>query len=226
MTIIRPIGFEVKSGTKILRGMRVLLTILFATVIFSVSAFEGIVHGIKTTNGVQETFDIYIKDDLIAVEGEDGQGKYRIIINRSSEEIFICIDNPAFGQKGYYHFTAEQLQREKKFKILSSQELSESKNIEGEDCKGYSMLTDQGSVVLYASEQGKADLSGLSKYMDDTVYELIDAFNVKSSIRKIAVQKDDKIYTVELKEEITSVESTWFEVPVGYEKYEFKLNKK
>ncbi|MCB9187691.1 MAG: hypothetical protein H6600_08025 [Flavobacteriales bacterium] len=206
--------------------MKSLLTILFITLVSSLFAFEGVIHGVKTTNGVSESFDIYMKGNLIAIEGEDGQGKYRVIIDRTNEEIFVCIDNPAFGNKGYYHFTAEQLKREKKFQIISSLELTESKEIAGEKCNGYSMVTDQGSVVMYVSEKSEADLTGISKYMDDPVYELIDSFGVKSSIRKIAVQKEDTSYTVELTEESMTVESSKFEIPQGYEKYEIKLSTK
>lgn len=206
--------------------MRVLLSTIFVFLISSLLAFEGVVHGVKVTNGVEETFDIYIKGDKISLEGEDGQGKYRIIIDRSNEEIFICIDNPAFGSKGYYHFTAEQLEREKQFNILSSAEIGEDKLIGEALCKGYSMVTDKGSVVLYASENGEADLSGLSKYMDDPVYELIDAFNVNSSIKRIAVHKEESSYVVELTEESKSVDDNRFKVPQGYEEYEIKLNAK
>lgn len=206
--------------------MRAFCTILLLFVLFQVTAFEGVIHGIKSANGVKETFDIYMKGDLISLEGEDGQGKYRIIINRATEEIFICIDNPTFAQKGYYHFTAAQLQREKKFKILSSAKLDGQKEVNGENCQGYSMITDKGSVVMYASSQGKADLTGLSAYMDDPVYELIDAFNVKRSIRRIAVQRESGSYTVELEEEAIIVPAEKFEIPAGYKEFEIKLNTK
>lgn len=206
--------------------MKAIITVLFIVFSINLLAFEGVVHGVKVQNGVEEKFDIYIKGDLVTVEGEDGQGKYKIIINRSSEEIFVCIDNPAFGQKGYYHFTAEQLKREKRFSILSSIALEQEKEVGDESCKGYSMLTDQGTVLLYASKSGEADLSGLSKYMDDPVYELIDAFDVKSSIRSIAVQKEDGSYTVSLEEESQSVDQSRFEIPAGYAEYKITLNTK
>jgi hypothetical protein len=206
--------------------MRFFITAIVVLMAFSVSAFEGVVHGAKIVNGVEQHFDIYIKGSKIAVEGEDGQGKYRIIIDRSKEEIFVCIDNPAFGQKGYYHFTAEQLKREKKFKVISSSELGEERMVNEESCKGYTLLTDQGSVVMYASKTSEVDLTGLSKYMDDPVYELIDAFNVKSAIRRIAVEKENESYVVEMTEEETTVDASWFEVPAGYMEYEIKLNAK
>ncbi|CAG5080881.1 hypothetical protein [Parvicella tangerina] len=206
--------------------MKIVTTILLMSILSATFAFEGVIHGVKMTNGTKEEFDIYMRGDLIAVEGEDGQGKYRIIIDRTKEEIFVCIDNPFFGQKGYFHYTAEQLKREKKIKVLSTKELNDTEVINGQTCRGYSLVSNGSTVLMYADEVKEVDLTGLSKYMDDPVYELIDAFNVKKAIRKITVNKGENTYSVILEEESKSVDDSRFQVPIGYQEYEININVK
>lgn len=198
------------------------ILILFLPCFVQSQNFEGVVHGTKHTNGKEESFHIYMKDSKLAVEGTNAEGEFKIIINKASQEIIICINSPLYERKGYYRFTAHQIDTKDQFKVTGSKAFKDVKNIDGERCSGYSMMTTEGSVILYASKSGNASLAGLSKYMSDPVYELIDHFNVQGSVRQIHVNKGSEKYWVSLKEESSTVEDQQFEIPEGYT--EFKIS--
>ncbi len=201
--------------------MKSLITLILIISALPLFAFEGVIHGVKTTNGKVEEFDIYIKGDKIAVEGTNHEGYFKVIIDRSTDEFLICMDSPYFENKGYFRFQVDH-SKNKKIKVLSSHQKG-TEQIDGEECSVYSMSTNLGAVILRASTTGKANLSGLSKYMDDPVYEIIDHFGITNSVRKIVVDKPQQKYVVTLTEQEKTVSDNQFQVPAGFEEYKIEL---
>lgn len=193
----------------------VLLGILF----FSLSAlsFEGIIHCKKTENGVVTEFDFYVKGNQIAIISEAPDASYRIILNRSTQELRVCMDHPAFDRKGYYLYTATTIEKRDSIKIIRQSTLS-SKIIDGETCNGYALATDRGTAsIFYGSEN--VDLTGFSTFFNDPVYELLDKIGSNKLPKLIVSETSMSKSTIELTSEAISVDNSYFEIPAGYSQF-------
>ncbi len=182
------------------------------------SAFEGIIHCTKTQNGVITTFDFYVKGNQIAVIGNDGISKYRILLDRTAGELKLCMDVPEFDQKGYYVYKPGDVQKHDSLTILK-QIQTDALVIDGERCDGYTVVTSNGSALAYFGSDD-VDLSGFSPYFNDPVYELLDAFKSKKMPRKLIVNKNTGSYTIDLLAEAQTLDAAIFQVPAGYTQFQ------
>lgn len=193
----------------------VLLGIL--AVSFSTFAFEGIIHCKKTENGVVTLFDFYVKGDQVAVISEAPDASYRIILNRSAQELRLCMDHPAFEQKGYYLYTASTIQKRDSIKIIRQSTLA-PRIVDGENCNGFAMATDRGTASIFFGNEN-VDLTGFSTFFNDPVYELIDAVGSGKLPRLIISETSMSKSTIELTSEAVTVDDSYFEVPAGYSQF-------
>ena len=181
------------------------------------AAFEGIIHCTKTQNGVVTTFDFYVKGNQIAVIGDDGANHYRLLLNRTAGELKLCMDVAEFGQKGYYTLKAGEVQKRDSLTVLKQLQ-TDAMVIDGETCEGFTVVTNNGSAIAYFGSE-EIDLTGFSEYMNDPVYELLDALNAKNLPRKLVVNKSTGSYTIDLVSEAKALDASIFEVPAGYEPF-------
>lgn len=181
------------------------------------AAFEGIIHCTKTQNGVVTTFDFYVKGNQIAVIGDDGANHYRLLLNRTAGELKLCMDVAEFGQKGYYTLKAGEVQKRDSLTVLKQLQ-TDAMVIDGETCEGFTVVTNNGSAIAYFGSE-EIDLTGFSEYMNDPVYELLDALNAKNLPRKLVVNKSTGSYTIDLVSEAKTLDASIFEVPAGYEPF-------
>ena len=181
------------------------------------AAFEGIIHCTKTQNGVVTTFDFYVKGNQIAVIGDDGANHYRLLLNRTAGELKLCMDVAEFGQKGYYTLKAGEVQKRDSLTVLKQLQ-TDAMVIDGETCEGFTVVTNNGSAIAYFGSD-EIDLTGFSEYMNDPVYELLDALNAKNLPRKLVVNKSTGSYTIDLVSEAKTLDASIFEVPAGYEPF-------
>jgi hypothetical protein len=181
------------------------------------SAFEGIIHCTKTQNGVVTTFDFYVKGNQIAVIGDDGANHYRLLLNRTAGELKLCMDVVEFDQKGYYTLKAGEVQKHDSLTVLKQLQ-TDAMVIDGETCQGYTVVTNNGSAIAYFGSE-EIDLTGFSEYMNDPVYELLDALDAKNLPRKLVVNKSTGSYTIDLVSEAKTLDASIFEVPAGYEPF-------
>ncbi len=182
------------------------------------SAFEGIIHCTKTQNGVVTNFDFYVKGNQVAIVSNDPTGSYKVLLNRSAGELKLCMDVPEFDQKGYYLYTAGNVEKHDSLIILK-QIQTDAINIDGEMCEGFTVVTDNGSAIAYFSSE-EVDLRGFSEYFNDPIYELLDAFDSKKLPKKMVVNKNTGSYTVDLMAEAQTLDPSIFEVPAGYEQFQ------
>lgn len=178
------------------------------------SAFEGVIHCTKTQNGVVTNFDFYVKGNQIAIISSDPTGSYKVLLNRSAGELKLCMDVPEFDQKGYYLYTAGEVEKHDSLTILK-QIQTDAINIDGEMCEGFTVVTNNGSAIAYFSSE-EIDITGFSEYFNDPVYEALDAFDSKKLPRKLVVNKNTGSYTIDLVAEAQTLEASIFEVPAGY----------
>lgn len=181
------------------------------------SAFEGIIHCTKTQNGVVTTFDFYVRGNQIAVIGDDGANHYRLLLNRTAGELKLCMDVAEFDQKGYYTLKAGEVQKHDSLTVLKQLQ-TDAMVIDGETCQGFTVVTNNGSAIAYFGSE-EIDLTGFSEYMNDPVYELLDALNAKNLPRKLVVNKSTGSYTIDLVSEAKTLDASIFEVPAGYEPF-------
>lgn len=182
------------------------------------SAFEGIIHCTKTENGVVTNFDFYVKGDQIAIISDDPTGSYRVLLNRAAGNMKICMDIPEYDQKGYYLYTAGSVEKNYSLKILK-QVQTDAIEIDGEMCEGYTVVTDNGSAVAYFGSD-EVNLTGFSEYLNDPVYELLDALNSSKLPRKLVVNKNTGSYTIDLVADAQPLDASIFEVPADYEQFQ------
>lgn len=195
--------------------MKALLLIVTTVFICNLTfAYEGVVHGIKTMNGNSESFDIFIKGDKICVEGVNSQGFFKIIFDRGSDEVIICVDSPYYKEKGYFKIDLANKSNDNKIEVISSNQNTIEK--EGKTYGVFSAITSTGSAMIEVNPEGNADISGLSKYMDDPVYELIDHYNIKNTIEKIDVDKPNEKYSIVLSATEQNLTDDIFSIPSGY----------
>jgi len=194
--------------------------ILVAAIMISgwASAFEGIIHCTKTQNGVVTNFDFYVKGNQVAIVSNDPTGSYKILLNRSAGQLKICMDVPEYDRKGYYLYTAGSVEKNDSLTILK-QVQTDAIEIDGEMCKGYTVVTDNGSAVAYFGTEN-VNLTGFSEYFNDPVYELLDALNSSKLPRKLVVNKNTGSYTIDLVAEAQTLDASIFEVPAGYEQFQ------
>lgn len=216
MEIIKPYPFGVKLEFK-MKAKHILLILLIGFSNWS-SAFEGIVHCTKTQNGVVTNFDFYVKGNQIALIGEDGLNKYRILLNRSAGELKLCMDVPEFDQKGYYLYKSGEVEKNDSLFILKQLQ-TDALTINGEVCDGFTVVTNNGSALAYFGSE-EVNLTGFSDYFNDPVYELLDALNSQKMPRKLVVNKNTGSYTIDLVAESQTLEASIFEVPNGYTQFQ------
>lgn len=196
--------------------------ILVAVVTLSswASAFEGIIHCTKTQNGVVTTFDFYVKGNQVAIISVEPSpaGSYRVLLDRSAGQLKLCMDVPEFDQKGYYLYTAGDVQKNDSLTILKQLQ-TDAIEIDGEVCQGYTVVTDNGSAIAYFGPE-EVNLTGFSEYFNDPVYELLDAINSPNLPRKLVVNKNTGSYTIDLVAEEQTLDTSIFEVPAGYEQFQ------
>ena len=181
------------------------------------AAFEGIIHCTKTQNGVVTTFDFYVKGNQIAVIGDDGANHYRLLLNRTAGELKLCMDVAEFDQKGYYTLKAGEVQKNDSLKVLKKVQ-TDAMEINGETCQGFTVVTNNGSAIAYFGSE-EINLTGFSEYLNDPVYELLDALDAKNLPRKLVVNKNTGSYTIDLVSEAKTLDASIFEVPAGYEPF-------
>ncbi len=181
------------------------------------AAFEGIIHCTKTQNGVVTTFDFYVKGNQIAVIGDDGANHYRLLLNRTAGELKLCMDVAEFDQKGYYTLKAGEVQKNDSLKVLKKVQ-TDAMEINGETCQGFTVVTNNGSAIAYFGSE-EINLTGFSEYLNDPVYELLDALDAKNLPRKLVVNKNTGSYTIDLVSEAKTLDDSIFEVPAGYEPF-------
>lgn len=201
--------------------MKTLLITLFLAFSATSFGFEGIIHCTKTQNGVTTSFDFYVKNDKIAVISESPEGNYRLLLDRGAGQMKLCIDDPRFDRKGYYLYTASTMEKKDALTILK-QTKTDAIDIDGEKCEGYTVVTDNGSAIAYFGSD-EVNLTGFSAYMNDPVYELLDALKSSKLPRKLIVNKGTGSYTIDLTAEATTLDASLFEVPAGYEQFEVKV---
>lgn len=191
------------------------LSVLFFS-LFSITrvfGFEGIIHCTKTENGITTHFDFYVKGERISVISDSPEGKYRIILDRSANELRLCIDHPGFNQKGYYLYTADNF-RKRDSVIIYKKTALENLEIDGETCTGHMVVTSHGTSSVYFGSQS-VNLTGFSQFFNDPVYELLDHADTDKLPRRI-VSGNSVIY---LTAEETTLGDQYFEVPAGYVRY-------
>lgn len=197
--------------------------VLFFILIFSlpVLAFEGIIHCTKIQNGVVTNFDFYIKNNRIALVSQDEGGSfYKLLINPERTTATICIDHPAYEKKGYYLVTRED--KSHSVTVFNKQQLKDIE-IDGQACAGYVISTDIGSAIAYMGTE-EIDLTGLSVFFQDPVYELLDAFQLKTLPKKLVVSKNTGDYSIQMTVEAVPVDAAVFEIPEGYEQFSVQLS--
>ncbi len=198
--------------------MKAIILSLFLAVAGFASAFEGIIHCVKTENGVTTSFDFYVKGNQIAVIGSDGIGEYRILLDRGAGQMKLCIDHPQYDKKGYYLYSEGDEIKNRQLTILKKVQ-TDAIEIDGQLCKGYTVVTNEGTAIAYFGTD-QVDLSGFSTYFNDPVYELLDAMNSSTMPRKLVVNKGGNSYTIDMVAEAATVDASYFEVPAGFEKFE------
>lgn len=181
-------------------------------------AFEGIIHCTKTENGVTTSFDFFVKENRIAVIAKEGVSEFRILLDRSAQELRLCMDVPEFEKKGYYLYTRENIRKNSEMSILK-QMRSDALVIDGETCEGYTVVTDNGTAIAYFGSD-EVNLTGFSTFLNDPVYELLDALDSKLLPRKLVVSKGTGSYTIDLTADAQPMDDTLFEVPSGYVQFE------
>lgn len=184
-------------------------------------AFEGIIHCTKNQNGMVTTFDFYVKNNQIAIVSQDEASSfYKIIIDASRTTASICIDHPAYEKKGYYVATREDQPRT--VTVFGKQPIN-AIEMDGQMCTGYAISTDIGSAVAYLGTE-EIDLTGLSAFFQDPVYELLDAFQLRTLPKKIVVSKNTGDYSITMTAEAAPLDPSIFEIPAGYEKFRVQLS--
>ena len=181
-------------------------------------AFEGIIHCTKTENGVTTSFDFYVKENRIAVIYKEGVSEYRLLLDRSAQELRLCLDVPEFKNKGYYVYNSANMRKNSKIEILK-QMRSDALVIDGETCEGYTVVTDKGTAIAYFGSD-EVNLTGFSAFLNDPVYELLDALDSKLLPRKLVVSKVSGAYTIDLSADAQPMDDALFEVPSGYVLFE------
>lgn len=199
---------------------KIYTTLLLLFISISAFAFEGVIHCTKTENGHVTTFDFYVKNNQIAVVSKDADGEFKVLLSADKSNVKICMNSPLFDKKGYY-----LLDRNNKSKQVPVYRKSETDalDLNGELCKGYTITTEIGTAIAYFGALN-VDLTGFSAFFDDPLYELIDAFQLKTLPKKIVVSKSTGSYSIDLTAEAQSLDDSIFEVPAGYEQYQVTVS--
>ncbi|MES2798809.1 MAG: hypothetical protein V4638_02230 [Bacteroidota bacterium] len=195
-------------------------TLLVLFISMSAFAFEGIIHCTKTENGNVTTFDFYIKNNQIAVVSKDADGEYKVLLSADKSNVKICLNSPLYDKKGYY--LLDKSEAKKPVPVYRKSE-TDALNLNGEVCKGYTISTEIGSAIAYFSNVD-VDLTGFSAFFEDPIYELIDAFQLKTLPKKMVVSKTTGSYTIDMTAEAQSLDASIFEVPAGFEQFQVTVS--
>jgi len=198
--------------------MKFIYTIFLCFFSVQLFAFEGIIHCRKIENGNTSTFDFYMRGNAIAMESKGPDGNFKIIVDANRQFVTICVDHPEFNQKGYYIVTKEDA-KVKDSVIVHRKSQTDVFTIDGEPCDGYTISTNIGSAIAYFSSEN-INLMGLSKFFNDPIYELIDAFGIQRLPKKIIVKKQHTSYTIDLSAEAKTLDNAVFEIPAGYVQFQ------
>lgn len=201
--------------------MKLILIFLSFFTVFAAVAFEGIVHCTQTQNGMVTTFDFYVKGNQIAIVSNAPEGNYKILISSSREEVKICMDSPLFENKGYYVLTRSNVENKQSPEIYRKIQTG-SLTIDGKQYEGYTLASEIGTAIAYIGSED-INLSGLSAFFNDPLYELLDAFGIKTLPGKIIVSKTTGTYTIDLTATETTLDSSIFEVPEGMKQFQVTL---
>lgn len=201
--------------------MKTLVLICSLLAINCAGAFEGIVYGKKTENGVTTTFEFYVKDNRVVFVSNDGIGQYRLILDRSKQEMFLCMNHPAFEYPGYYHYTRENSPQKAKDHQQIHRSV-ENKLIDGVSCPGETIATDMGSCTIYFGSES-IDLSGFSDYLDQPLFRLLDIAQHKTLPKEVIEERGANRSITLLWTEAKTLDASLFEVPAGYRPYTVHL---
>ncbi|KXJ04734.1 hypothetical protein AC249_AIPGENE20904, partial [Exaiptasia diaphana] len=127
------------------------------------------------------------------------------------------MDHPQFEEKGYYHYTASNTEKNSEITILR-QFAIDSRMIDGEMCNGYTVVTDRGAATAFFGSE-EVNLTGFSKYLNDPVYELLDALKATKLPKQLLVNKQTGAYVIDLVAEPKQLDDHIFQVPAGYQKF-------
>ncbi len=194
--------------------MKYIYILFIAIFSLPVFAFEGVIHCKKIENGNTTTFDFYIKGNAISMQSNGPDGNFKIIVDGSKNFITVCVDHPELSQKGYYIVTKQDA-KVKDSVIVHRKSKTDVFTIDGQSCDGYTISTNVGSAIAYFSNEN-IDLTGLSAFFNDPIYELLDAFAIQRLPRKIIIKKQHTAYTIDLTSEAKTLENSLFEIPAGY----------
>lgn len=196
---------------------RISLLTVFALLTAFSFGFEGIVHCTKIENGITTSFDFYVKGDKVALLSKEGGAAYQIILDRKANELFLCMDHPAFQRKGYYHYTSGNFSKSDSLKIYKSQS-APGLEINGMSCNGYTVVTDKGTATAYFGND-QVSITGFSQFFNDPVYEAID----RSGNSNLPVLIVTDTHTIDLTVETKEVDDSFFSIPAGYTEYSISV---
>lgn len=198
--------------------MKLFYTFLFLIFSFQAFAFEGVIHCKKIENGNTTNFEFYMRGNAISMQSNGADGNFKILVDASRQFITICVDHPELNQKGYYVVTLNDA-KVKDSVIVHRKSQTDVFEIEGQACDGYTISTNIGSAIAYFSNEN-INLTGLSKFFNDPLYELLDAFGIQRLPKKIIVKKQHTSYTIDLFAETKTLDNSIFEIPAGYVQFQ------
>lgn len=201
--------------------MKHILIIFSLFLTFTSVAFEGIIHCTKIQDGVTTRFHFFVRGNQIAIVSDTPEGNYKVLVSSNRQEVKICMDSPLFEEKGYYSILKDEVEKNQIPKI-QRQTKTDALMIDGFNCEGYTLVSDIGTAIAYIGPEN-INLSGLSAFFNDPLYELLDAFKIEKLPRKIVVNKTTGSYTIDLTAEETRLDPSVFEVPQGMKQFQVTL---
>lgn len=196
--------------------MKILVLINLLLLVIPAFAFEGIIHCTKTENGQVSTFEFYVKGNQLAIISENGAEKYRILVDRNAAEVKICLEGPQYPDKGYYVITKEDVAEKQKAIVYSK--TAGGQEFNGSQRETYAIMTNIGSATAISGTTA-VNLTGLSVFFSDPVYELIDVFQLSILPELITVMKATGNYQIRMEAEEKMLDAGIFEVPAGYKQF-------
>ncbi len=174
---------------------------------------EGVITCIKTENGITDTFEIYVKGSQISMPFKDGSGTYLLLLDNSAGQMKLCVDHPAFENKGYYLFNQENSVKPS-IETYKTGTLP-AKEIDGTSCEGHFISTDQGDATVYFGTES-ISLQGFSRFIAKPLFELLDASN--TGLLPKLIEQDGT--TIKMSFEAKTVDASVFNPPAGYTAFE------
>ena len=203
--------------------MKYLLSLIVTLFALNLSfSFEGVIHCTQNNNGVINTYDFYVKDNLIAIISKDGGGTTTVLFNTSTKDMKICIDHPSIEQKGYFQYNSAEFNKKDSLQVLRLSPI-ESITIDSTVCSGYLISTNRGAAKVYYGKE-KVDLTGFSNYFTHPIMELLDAVSSEFLPKRISSDTFSGGFSVDLSAESMPLSDSIFTVPSDYVRFEVKLN--